>query len=39
MSTTVYIDNNSNEISTAIYTNDGINYYDGNCNKVNIRGR
>ena len=38
--TTVYLDNNNNsEISTAIYTNDGINYYDGNGNKVNIRGK
>lgn len=35
--TTVYLDNN-NEISTAIYTNDGVNYYDGNGNKINIRG-
>ena len=37
--TTVYLDNNSNELSTAIYTNDGINYYDGNGNKVNIKGK
>lgn len=40
MPTTTYLDNNNNsEISTAIYTNDGINYYDGNGNKVNIRGK
>ena len=36
--TTVYLDNNNTEISTAIYTNDGVNYYDGNGNKINIRG-
>lgn len=36
--TTVYLDdNNSNEVSTAIYTNNGIDYYDGNGNKVQIR--
>ena len=40
MSTTLYLDNNnSNEVSTAIYTNDGVNYYDGNGNKVNIGGK
>ena len=33
--TTLYLDNN--EISTAIYTNNGIDYYDGNGNKVNVR--
>ena len=38
--TTITLDNNNNnEISTAIYTNNGIDYYDGNGNKVNIRGR
>ena len=39
--TTVYLDNNNNsEISTAIYTNNGIDYYDGNGNKVQVkRGR
>ena len=35
--TTILLDNNNSEISTAIYTNDGINYYDGNGNKVNVR--
>ena len=35
--TTLYIDNNNSEISTAIYTNDGVNYYDGNGNKVQVR--
>lgn len=39
MPTTVLLDNNNSEISTAIYTNDGVNYYDGNGNKVNVRGR
>ena len=41
LSTTLYLDgnNNNNEISTAIYTNNGVDYYDGNGNKVNIRGR
>lgn len=28
LSTTVYLDNNQ-ELSTALYTNDGVNYYDG----------
>lgn len=37
MPTTVYLDNNNNEISTAIYTNNGIDYYDGNGNKVQVR--
>ena len=38
MPTTLYIDDNNNdEISTAIYTNNGIDYYDGNGNKVQVR--
>ena len=37
MPTTVYLDNNNNsEISTAIYTNNGIDYYDGNGNRVQV---
>lgn len=36
MPTTVYLDNN-NEISTAIYTNNGVDYYDGNGDKVQVR--
>ena len=36
--TTLYLDNNNNsEISTAIYTNNGIDYYYGNGNKVQVR--
>lgn len=36
--TTITLDNNNNnEISTAIYTNNGIDYYDGNGNKVQVR--
>ena len=36
--TTLYLDNNNNnEISTAIYTNNGIDYYDGNGNRVQVR--